>query len=278
MTTLTFNMLLATSEIPTADVRLLRHQDIGAMGQTPYNLWRDRPDQFELYQARQRLDRASYFKGQFWASFVVAPDGSTLFVGLYRIGEASLAPAGELNPLTGCPLAYPCNRYETERVVEFDKFAGRLKIDWGDGTRSWVQKADGVSGDKQIVELTKDFREPVFPGYARFITNLSELPSLPAGWITALCASGGIYLLTCPKTKEQYVGSAYGEDGFWGRWQSYYATGHGGNVGLKSREPSDYQISILEVAGSTALPEDVIVIEQLWKNKLQSRDMGLNRN
>ena len=38
--------------------------------------------------------------------------------------------------------------------------------------------------------------------------------------------------------------------GFWGRWQDYIQTGHGGNLGLKSRDPSDYQISILEVAGT----------------------------
>jgi len=54
--------------------------------------------------------------------------------------------------------------------------------------------------------------------------------------------------------------------------------GHGGNVGLKSRDPADYQVSILEVSGSTATVEEVLAAEQLWKAKLQSREMGLNRN
>ncbi len=85
-------------------------------------------------------------------------------------------------------------------------------------------------------------------------------------------------MLTCPKTREQYVGSAAGADGFHGRWLSYARDGHGGNVGLKSRDPSDYQVSILEVAGSVATFEDILAMEALWKQKLQSREMGLNKN
>jgi hypothetical protein len=93
-----------------------------------------------------------------------------------------------------------------------------------------------------------------------------------------LSASRGVYLLTCPKTREQYVGSASGAGGFHARWMSYVRDGHGGNVGLKTRDPSDYQVSILEVAGSAATPEDVLAMEGLWKQKLQSREMGLNKN
>ena len=55
-------------------------------------------------------------------------------------------------------------------------------------------------------------------------------------------------------------------------------TGHGGNVALKSREPSDYQVSILEVAGSNLRIEDIVAMETRWKRKLQSGEMGLNRN
>jgi hypothetical protein len=87
-----------------------------------------------------------------------------------------------------------------------------------------------------------------------------------------------VYLLTCPKTKEQYVGSAMGDDGFWGRWQDYVQTGHGGNVALKSRDPSDYQVSILEVAGTSATHDEIGAMEGRWQRKLQSKDMGLNRN
>jgi hypothetical protein len=111
-----------------------------------------------------------------------------------------------------------------------------------------------------------------------FIKQVSELTVLPESWKSVLKASRGIYLLTCPKTKEQYVGSATGHDGFWGRWIDYAKNGHGGNLGLKSRESSDYQISILEVASSSATHEDILKLEGLWQRKLRSQEMGLNRN
>ena len=71
-------------------------------------------------------------------------------------------------------------------------------------------------------------------------------------------------------------GSATGEEGFYGRWREYYETGHGGNVRLKSREPSDYQIAVLEVAGSEHTTVDILRTEQRWMRKLQSSAMGLN--
>lgn len=47
---------------------------------------------------------------------------------------------------------------------------------------------------------------------------------------------------------------------------------------LKSRGPSDHRVSILEVAGSAASASDILPMEGVWKKKLRSREMGLNRN
>jgi hypothetical protein len=107
---------------------------------------------------------------------------------------------------------------------------------------------------------------------------LSQIEALPLTWIATFKASRGVYLLTCPKTREQYVGMAAGQSGLWQRWLEYKQTGHGGNVALKSRDPSDYQVSVLEVAGTAATDADIAAMETRWKLKLQSRDMGLNRN
>lgn len=46
----------------------------------------------------------------------------------------------------------------------------------------------------------------------------------------------------------------------------------------KSRNPSDYQVSILEVAGTSSTDDDIRGMEQRWKVKLQSNEIGLNRN
>ncbi len=153
---------------------------------------------------------------------------------------------------------------------------GRLVVEWGDGKLAWVQRAD--RNDKNVIEFRRDDQEPDFPGYLNFIENLSAIEGLPVSWSRALRISKGVYLLTCPRTKEQYVGSATGDGGFLQRWEEYAATGHGGNVALKSRDPSDYQISILEVAGSAATHQDVLDMERRWKDKLRTREMGFTRN
>jgi hypothetical protein len=58
----------------------------------------------------------------------------------------------------------------------------------------------------------------------------------------------------------------------------YYKTGHGGNIGLKSRDNSDYQVAVLEVAGTASDHKDILAMEGRWQRKLKSHDMGLNRN
>jgi hypothetical protein len=276
-----FNMLLTEAGLDVHKVRLLRHQSIGANRLTPYALWRDDVGEFERYQSAQVAERRAHFALRYWAGFVVPPDGSTLFVGLYEIDGHDIAPVDWIDPLrreTVAQMQRNLDIYRYRRLPEFDHFVGRLKVAWGDGKRSWSQRADSDRGSKPIIELLPGFKEPEFPGYTRFVSNLAAISTIPVEWIAALRAVGGVYLLTCPRTKEQYVGAAYGADGFWGRWQAYVATGHGGNEGLRSRDPSDYQISILEVVGSAASTDDIIATEQLWKAKLQSREMGLNRN
>lgn len=80
----------------------------------------------------------------------------------------------------------------------------------------------------------------------------------------------------------QYVGSASGTDGIWGRWRSYAITGHGGNDLLKKlvREDADYPekflFSVLQILPKSMARERVIEYESLYKEKLGSRATGLN--
>jgi len=76
----------------------------------------------------------------------------------------------------------------------------------------------------------------------------------------------------------RYAGSATGADGFPGRWLAHAGDGHGGNVEPKLREAAAYRVSVLPVAGSADDREAVVAMANLWKAKLQSREMGLNRN
>jgi GIY-YIG catalytic domain len=277
---LTFNSILCDSGISLEDVRLIRHKDNrAARGYTPYDLWRDvdkRP-QFELYQSTQSIKNRAKLNAKHWAVFLGTPADETLFVGLYGVKYRGLLEEDLPQPHLPDQVdkAGTCDWYDLTLEKRLAHLIGRLLIDWGPGKLAWVQYAH--KKDKPIIELRKEFKEPDFPGFLNFIKPLSEIDSLPNNWISVLKSSKGIYLLTCPRTREQYVGSATGEECFWQRWQDYIRTGHGGNVKLKSRDKSDYQVSILEVAGSASTDQEILRAEQRWMRKLQSKEMGLNR-
>src|SRR6185503_3532080 len=47
-------------------------------------------------------------------------------------------------------------------------------------------------------------------------------------WRARLAAVAGVYLILATTTGRQYVGSATGIEGLWGRWAAYAVDGHGG--------------------------------------------------
>jgi hypothetical protein len=272
------NTLLRETGLPLNDIRLIRHKDKRAKrGHTPYELWRDNRPQFESYQSTQSISNRAKLNAPYWAVFVVNLSDETLFAGIYGVTYRGLLENDTPMPhMDGIDKAGSCDVYDLELLVNLQDLIGKIIINWGQGALAWVQHAS--RNDKPVIELPQGFREADFPGFLNFIQPLSKMENLPMSWISALKSSRGVYLLTCPKTKEQYVGSAKGEEGFWGRWQNYISSGHGDNIGLKSRDPSDYQLSILEVAGTSATNDDIQIMEGRWQTKLQSQEMGLNRN
>lgn len=274
---LSFNMLLASEGIDPRDVRLLRHaKSQGVPGLSQYQAWRDHRDIFERYQATQPSADRRYFAAPFWAAFVATPSKDTLFVGLYAAALTDEHIPFFICPLTGRDVPEgQTDRYSTRPLEEFAQYAGKLIVDWGAGTRSWGQYANRQ--DKPIIELRQLIAEPPYPGHAAFLCQLSQVDTLPAGWRAVLANARGIYLLSCPRTREQYVGAAFAQGGFMGRWTQHAAMS-GDAIAFRSRNPEDYRVSILEVAGSLTTEDDITRMEIRWKEKLQSREMGLNRN
>jgi hypothetical protein len=85
----------------------------------------------------------------------------------------------------------------------------------------------------------------------------------------------GVYLLVDRESGRQYVGSATGEDSLWGRFRAYAETGHGGNVELKRLGRRPYQVTVLQVA---SFDQEILELEQAWKEKLLTQRFGLNKN
>ena len=79
-----------------------------------------------------------------------------------------------------------------------------------------------------------------------------------------------------------YVGSAYGEHMILGRWQSYIKTGNGGNIELKRLNfdyiKKNFKYSILDIFKSTIDDQMIIERENWWKEVLNTREFGYNKN
>lgn len=161
---LRFNSLLRGEGIDPAEVRLIRHQTRKAGGRTPYTLWRDDPAGFEVYQGIQsnKPREVSKFRGKYWASFVAPPDGSTMFVGLYKVEWGGPMLAGMIDPLTGAEIVGDMAEYRYEKQVALGDYVGRIHIHWGDtpnSKRAWVQRADNQ--DKLILKLSGRLPDPL---------------------------------------------------------------------------------------------------------------------
>jgi GIY-YIG catalytic domain len=261
-----FNYLLEQAGIDLRDVRFVRHQDGRTKGnRTPYSLFKHRYHEFMEYQSHQSLRNESYFgDAKYWAVFVVTPQRENLFVGLYNVISKCRSKVGTV--VLGSPLQEEEICYELVLSEELKEYKNKLTIEWGKGVMNWIHRADQQK--KAILSIRQNEFEPPFPGYLMLIEHLSAIDGLPDSWIGRLREAKGVYLLTCSKTDENYVGSATGEGGFYGRWQEHAAVG-GDGVRFKNREPGELQVSILEVAGSGMTEADIVEAEYRWMKKLR---------
>jgi hypothetical protein len=177
--------------------------------------------------------------------------------------------------------------YELKRQSQFKDLEGRVIIDWGSGALAWHQHLK----NKRVIEVMPPgrFLDP-FSDYLDFSLSHSQLRELiekstaHRDWKAALSAVAGVYLILAETTGHQYVGSAYGTDGIWGRWSRYATNGHGGNAKLRTlletdgAYPRSFRYSVLQVLPKSTTAAEVIRWESQYKLKLGSRATGLNVN
>jgi hypothetical protein len=274
---LTFNQLLQRGGLDPANVRLVRHKPGHDHHRAVFDAAMKRDPRFREYQERQGTEQVitQFRAAEQLAGFVVDPTTKqTVFMGVWdQLGER----APTIDPFTQAPVKPTTVAFTTRVRDEFDLYRGRLIIDWGEGERAWVQRADNQ--DKHIIEIRQRREDPAFPGFAKLRKSLNDIENVPVAWAEVLRNARGVYLLVHRESGQQYVGSAYGDGGFFSRWKSY-SDGHGGNVAMKDlgATAEAYDAAILEVVGSDATVEDVFARETLWKEKLGTRVKGLNRN
>lgn len=185
--------------------------------------------------------------------------------------------------------------YKVELLPEGEPLIGRLIINWKKDARAKGRLPSTVLANMTVAEILPEAYVGIdFPGYENINASFSTLEQLwrdsKPDWYTALANCQGVYLVTDTKTGLRYVGSAYGEEGIWSRWGSYFKTGgHGNNVLIKEmlgnlKNPLEYarnnlQICLLEHISSRANEQYVILRESFWKEALLTRGtFGLNAN
>lgn len=243
--------------------------------------------QFEDYQARQKTP---VFVG---AKYIISLFGEagtrSRFVGVYEVRGVTddVPPYSDTYPL---PQMSPGEYYyDLAKLEGFEELEERAVFDWGGGTRSWVQWLNPEK-PKTLIEMYPRGYVREFPGYEDVFLRFEELekivkfPDANRLWHRALEAVAGIYLIADATDGKQYIGSACGADGLLGRWRSYAQTRHGGNkllMGLLAENPERYRhfrFSILRTLPKSHTKNEVVQVENLYKEKLGTRAYGLNGN
>ncbi len=166
---------------------------------------------------------------------------------------------------------------ESEHMVDL---RSRLVVGWR-SPRTWRMNAT-TAASYPVVEIAD--AEPIpFPGFDRLVLSYVQLQAVMrehryASWRTALASVVGIYLITDTQDGRHYVGKADGAESIRQRWSAYATNGHGGNVELRNLDPASFRFSLLRVFDPSTPTRDIDAAESHFKDALDSRRHGLNRN
>ncbi len=175
--------------------------------------------------------------------------------------------------------------YEYQALTEYEKYCGRLIIEFHNKSQNLIRRAESVINDCKITQILEDtFDNDIFPGYDNIYLSWNDLNRVINKniWKTALENQKGIYLITDKNKGKMYVGSAYGENMLFGRWSEYLKNGHGGNKELRDLGfnyiKENFSYSILDIYKSTIDDNIILKRETWWKNTLLTRKFGYNKN
>lgn len=257
-------------------IKLVRHKDSRI---DLYNAYRANKELFLKYQQQQSKE---VFTGvDYIVSFIGEAGLLSRFVGVYKVLQCRQLSKTQLSVIN---TIYDFE-YDFEEVSDFDDLKERVIVKWSNAI-SWHQ---WIKNEMEVIEIHPGLHYKHFTDYSDFILSFNELKEIITNeygdWKRMLLATKGIYLISDTKTGKLYVGSAYGEDGIWGRWNSYVSTnGHGGNkqlkelIGKEKDYAMNFQFSILMILPRTITADQAIEKERLFKNKLGTNSFGLNNN
>jgi len=249
-------------------------------------------DLIEEYQSFQKKSSA-FRKCKFIVSFTAELNNQAKLYGIYKntgiqehedLPDFSPALKEYFEPVDPKTLMF----LTLKKMSEYEKFDNRIIIDWV-VPRGWYNTYGKVK-DKEVIKILPYNFVDEFPGLKRIKISAQELktiinnPQAHSSWYESLTRLQAVYMILNKKSGNQYIGTTYGENGLWQRWESYVKSGFtGGNkvfIELKEKDSNfhiNFQYSILEVLSKNASPKECLEAESLWKDKLGTRAFGLNK-
>ena len=287
--------LLLGKNIDPQHVIVLRHRPLEPeLNKVLPWLAAERPDVFNAYQQSQtkqverEMTRAAHV-----AAFIGHEAGKALFVGLYSVeGWRPITPEEywqiqanvELKQFghegfTGEPSRSSILWFDLALTDFYAHWKGKLIVRWPPLDKNWHRWADRPKNEMPVLAILEESAlDAAMPEWDAIDLSWDELHVLPRPWKSKLSEWRGIYYIFDTSDGKGYVGSAYGESNLLGRWLGYAAHGHGGNRLLRQRDPRNFRFTILQRVSPDMEPTDVIRLESSWKQRLHTREYGLNDN
>lgn len=231
------------------------------------------------------------FSRKYVISLIYYDKNRWLFGGVYEILSNTPVIVHEEDGWTGW-------KYETKLIDRQLDLIGRVFVYYQKYFRASYPNLELISEDNKYVAPREAYilsiteRKATINDFSGFDNVNIDYETLKAivneqipSWKSALSNVKGIYLIADKKTGKQYVGSAYGDECIWQRWSNYAYDGNGGNTELTEllRQNGEnykynFKYSILEVCNMNLGNEYIIGRESYWKEVLQTRIFGLNKN
>jgi len=288
------NDLLCGKRIDPEQVLVLRHRPSEPeLNKVLPWLAAEKPDVFNAYQQTQgeKLEKAM-LGAAYVASFIGREAGKALFIGLYSIGASKPLTFEQYWQVAANieMKAFGMKGFSRDEgrstLLWFDlvltdfyvDWKGKLIVGWPPPERSWWRRAH--RNEMPVLAILQDSAlDAAMPSWDEISLTWEQLSILPTRWKSALAQWRGVYFIFDTSDGKGYVGSAYGDGNLLGRWLNYAASGHGGNTQLRKRDPKNFRFTILQRVSPDMDADDVIRLENTWKERLHSRPpFGLNDN
>ncbi|GGG82471.1 hypothetical protein GCM10011415_35240 [Salipiger pallidus] len=291
-----FQDFLRLHALPEGEVALCLHKSNDPVRRKALAiLAEERPDLFDAFQSTHAPGPEATLRARpYLASFLSAPDGDAIFLGMFsrEAGPVLSLKEWQEDPLL-CEMRERIDGHLAPAEQGVDRLVGRTRFDlnrlarFSDLEKRLICRDPGGRAYMRLAETTplqvRELRRhahvaPPMPDWTELSLTRSDITTLPRQWAATLRHWRGIYLIVDESDGQRYVGSAYGAENLLGRWQRHVAGDVGVPVELRPRDPSRFRFSILELMAPTALVEDVVACENSWKLRLDTRRNGLNEN